>query len=71
MHGTILALILASYLLAPSSLLSRLRNLASGTGEAPAPAIQVKEGPGLDPLGVKVTAPAPEAGPGLDPFGRS
>jgi hypothetical protein len=71
MHGTLLALTLAAYLLAPSSVLSRLWNLASGTGEASAPAIQEKEGPGLDPSGATTPAPATEAGPGLDPFGRS
>jgi hypothetical protein len=71
MHGTILALILAAYLLAPSSLLSRIWNLAAGTAEAPAPTTGEKEGPGLDPDGVTVTAPATEAGPGLDPLGRS
>jgi hypothetical protein len=72
MHGTILALTLAAYLLTPSSLLSRLWNLAGGTGDALAPtAIQEKAGPGLDPSGVTVPALAPEAGPGLDPFGCS
>jgi hypothetical protein len=71
MHGTLLALTLAAYLLSPSSFLARLRDLTSGPAKAPASTILEKAGPGLDPSGVTATAPSTEAGPGLDPNGRS
>lgn len=71
MHGTFLALTLAAYLLAPSSLLARFWNFSSGPAKAPAATSLQKEGPGLDPSGVKATAHAIEAGPGLDPSGHS
>jgi hypothetical protein len=67
MHGTLLALTLAVYLLTPSSFLARLWNLASGRTEAPASTNLHKEGPGLDPSGA--TVHASDAGPGLDPYG--
>ena len=72
MHATFLALTLAGYLMAPASLLARLWDIASGPAKASAPPTLQKEGPGLDPNGVKATAPATaEAGPGLDPNGHS
>jgi hypothetical protein len=71
MHGILLALTLAAYLLAPSSHLTRLWNLASGPAKAPASRALEKEGPGLDPFGLAANAPATEGGPGLDPNGRS
>jgi len=71
MHGTLLALTLAAYLLAPSSLLSRLWDLASGPAKAPASRALQKEGPGWDPSGLTAAAPPAEGGPGLDPFGHS
>jgi hypothetical protein len=71
MHGTLLALTLAAYLLAPSNPLARLWNLASGPAKAPASRSLQKEGPGLDPFGLTATAPKTEEGPGLDPSGRS
>jgi hypothetical protein len=69
MRTSLLALILATYLLTPSSFLSRLWNLASGRAEAPASTHLYKEGPGLDPSGA--TARASDEGPGLDPNGHS
>jgi hypothetical protein len=69
MHGTLLALTLAAYLLTPSSFLSRLWNLTSGRPEAPASKTLGKEGPRLDPSGVTVSSHASEEGPGLDPDG--
>ena len=72
MHGTLLALILASSLLAPSSLVGRLWNLASGRVSAPAARALQKEGPGWDPDGFTAQPPArTEEGPGWDPNGRS
>lgn len=71
MHGTLLALTLAAYLLAPSSFLDRLWHLTSGPAKAPASSNLQKEGPGLDPNGITVAAPRAEEGPGLDPDGRS
>jgi hypothetical protein len=71
MHGTLLALTLAAYLLAPSSFLDRLWHLTSGPAKAPASTPLQKEGPGWDPSGFTVTAPTTEAGPGWDPSGRS
>jgi hypothetical protein len=71
MHGILLALTLAAYLLAPSSPLARLWDLASGPAKAPASRALEKAGPGLDPFGVTATTPATEEGPGLDPSGRS
>lgn len=62
MHGILLALTLAAYLLAP---------FASGPAKAPASRALQKEGPGLDPSGLTATAPTTEEGPGLDPNGRS
>src|SRR5436305_1701136 len=56
MHGTLLALTLAAYLLAPSSLLSRLWHLASGPAKAPASSALQKEGPGWDPSGLTAAA---------------
>jgi hypothetical protein len=69
MRTPLLALILATYLLTPSSFLSRLWNLASGRAEAPASTHLYKEGPGLDPSGAKALTHASEEGPGLDPNG--
>jgi hypothetical protein len=69
MHGTLLALTLAAYLLTPSSFLARFWNLASGRPEAPTSKTLGKEGPGLDPYGAKVQSHASDAGPGLDPDG--
>ncbi len=71
MHGTLLALTLAAYLLAPSSFLARLWHLTSGPSKAPASTNLQKEGPGLDPSGLTVTKPTMEGGPGLDPNGNS
>ena len=71
MHGILLALALAAYLLAPSSPFVRLWDLASGPAKAPASRALEKEGPGLDPSGVMAKAPSVEEGPGLDPDGRS
>jgi hypothetical protein len=71
MHGTLLALTLAAYLLAPSSFLNRLWHLTSGPAEAPASTHLQKAGPGLDPFGITATNPTTEGGPGLDPSGRS
>jgi hypothetical protein len=71
MHGTLLALTLAAYLLSPSSLLARLWDLASGPAKAPASTNLQKEGPGWDPSGLTVIPPPGEGGPGLDPNGRS
>lgn len=71
MHGTLLALTLVAYLLAPSSFLARLWHLASGPAKAPASTNLQKEGPGLDPSGITSTTPTTEGGPGLDPNGHS
>jgi hypothetical protein len=71
MHGILLALTLAAYLLAPSSPFVRLWDLASGPAKAPASRALEKAGPGLDPFGLTATAPPAEGGPGLDPSGRS
>jgi hypothetical protein len=71
MHGILLALTLAAYLLAPSSRLARLWDLASGPAKAPASRALEKEGPGLDPFGLTATPPPTKGGPGLDPDGRS
>jgi hypothetical protein len=71
MHGILLALTLAAYLLAPSSVLDRLWHLTSGPAKAPASRDLEKAGPGLDPSGLTATAPRTEEGPGLDPDGRS
>jgi len=71
MHGTLLALTLAAYLLAPSSFLARLWDLPSGPAKAPASPHLQKEGPGLDPSGITASTPTREEGPGLDPDGRS
>ena len=71
MHGIFLALTLAAYLLAPSSPLARLWDLASGPAKAPASRALEKAGPGLDPFGITATAPTTEAGPGWDPNGHS
>jgi hypothetical protein len=71
MHGTLLALTLAAYLLSPSSFLARLWDLASGPAKAPTPRALQKAGPGLDPFGITATAPTTEGGPGLDPNGHS
>jgi hypothetical protein len=71
MHGILLALTLAAYLLAPSSPLARLWDLASGPAKAPASRNLEKADPGLDPDGLTVTVPPAEGGPGLDPNGRS
>lgn len=67
MHGTLLAVTLAAYLLAPSSLFGRLWNLTFGS--APTTTTLHKEGPGLDPYGVRATSPRTDEGPGLDPSG--
>ena len=69
MHGILLALTLAAFLLAPGSFLARLWALPSG--HAPASPTLEKEGPGLDPDGAPAPAPTTEEGPGLDPFGHS
>jgi hypothetical protein len=69
MHGTLLALALAAYLLAPASFLARLWALPSEYAAA-SPTLE-KEGPGLDPSGATATAPTTEEGPGLDPNGHS
>jgi hypothetical protein len=71
MHGTLLALTLAAYLLTPSSFLARFWNLASGRPEAPTSKTLGKEGPGLDPYGAKAQTRASDAGPGLDPSGTT
>ena len=72
MHGTLLALTLAAYLLAPASFLTRMwAGFPSEHPEAPASLTLDKEGPGLDPSGATPPARTTEAGPGLDPFGHS
>lgn len=72
MHGFLLALTLAAYLLAPSSFLTRLWSLPSGRSEAPASKpILEKGGPGLDPDGFTGQTTKTDAGPGLDPSGHS
>jgi hypothetical protein len=68
MHGILLALTLAAYLLTPSSHLTW--DLA-GPAKAPASRALEKEGPGLDPFGLTANAPTTEAGPGWDPDGHS
>jgi hypothetical protein len=71
MHGTLLALILASSL-APSNLVARLWNLAFGDVAAPTARTLEKAGPGWDPSGFTAQTPAQtEEGPGWDPSGHS
>jgi hypothetical protein len=66
MHRALLAVTLTLPLLAPA-----LWDLISGRPGEPAPAVQQKEGPGLDPSGLAASSPRSEEGPGLDPDGRS